>query len=318
MDVELPDGIAVGHWTDREGWTGCTAILGPPDAVSAGEVRGGGPGTREFDLLSPAAAAPGAQAILFTGGSAFGLGAAEGVVRWLAERGHGFATPAAAVPLVSAAVVYDLMLGSAGARPGADAAYAACEAAGAGGGAGQRRGGDRLHGGQAARPGRLDEDRLRARRRWTAGDARLVALAAANPFGDIRGADGSVLAGVWEAGEGYRRTVELMREGIGWPPPGPEPVRQATTLVCLLTDARLGKTDVWKLARAGSAGVARAVEPSATALDGDLVTCMTTDRVPADPLLLSVLAAEVVAEAVRDAALSATGAPGCPAAGERS
>ena len=317
MDVELPEGIAVGHWTDREGWTGCTAILGPPDAVSAGEVRGGGPGTREFDLLSPAAAAPGAQAILFTGGSAFGLGAAEGVVRWLEERGHGFATPAAAVPLVSAAVVYDLMLGSAGARPGADAAYAACETAG-----------PVVERGSVGAGTGCTAGKLRGPAGWTktgfgaaslmAGDARLVAVAAANPFGDIRGADGSVLAGVWEAGEGYRRTVELMREGIGWPPPGPAPVRQATTLVCLLTDARLGKTDVWKLARAGSAGVARAVEPSATALDGDLVTCMTTDRVPADPLLLSVLAAEVVAEAVRDAALSATGAPGCPAAGERS
>ena len=108
-----------------------------------------------------------------------------------------------------------------------------------------------------------------------------------------------------------------MRDGVGWPPAGPAPVRQATTLVCLLTDARLSKTDAWLLARAGSAGVARAVEPSATALDGDLVACMTTNRVPADPLLLSVLAAEVVAQAVRDAALSATGAPGCPAAAER-
>ena len=105
-------------------------MLAPPGTVAAGEVRGGGPGTRETDLLSPAAHQPGVQAVLFTGGSAFGLAATDGVVDYLAERGLGYPTPAAVVPLVSAAVVYDLALGDPGARPDAGAGLAACRAAG--------------------------------------------------------------------------------------------------------------------------------------------------------------------------------------------
>src|SRR3954454_18447032 len=107
----LPDGFSVGHWTDRERWTGCTVILPPAGCVAAAEVRGGGPGTREFDLLAPASNAPGVQALLFTGGGAYGLGAAEGVVSWLTDRGIGYPTRAGLVPLVSAAVVFDLPLG---------------------------------------------------------------------------------------------------------------------------------------------------------------------------------------------------------------
>src|SRR5919202_439996 len=128
--VTLPSGFACGHWSDAEGLTGCTVVLAPPGAVGSGEVRGGGPGTRESDLLSPATSTAGPQAVLLTGGSAFGLAAADGVVRWLQAAGRGHATPAPRVPLVCAAVVYDLMLGAATARPGPDDAFAACEAAG--------------------------------------------------------------------------------------------------------------------------------------------------------------------------------------------
>src|SRR3954466_12437953 len=117
----LPAGFAAGHWTDRDGWTGCSVLLAPEGAVAAAEVRGGGPGTREFDLLTPAAGAPGVQRLLFPGGSRFGLGAADGVQAWLAERGAGYPTPLGPVPLVAAAVVYDLPLGDASARPDAAA-----------------------------------------------------------------------------------------------------------------------------------------------------------------------------------------------------
>src|SRR3954463_14608748 len=110
--VALPTGFACGHWTDPVGRTGCTVVLAPPGAVGAGELRGGGPGTRESDLLSPATSTAGPQAVVLCGGSAFGLAAADGVVRRLEAAGRGHATPAARVPLVSAAVVYDLMLGS--------------------------------------------------------------------------------------------------------------------------------------------------------------------------------------------------------------
>src|SRR2546421_10731091 len=124
--VELPDGFRVGHHTDRERWTGCTVILPPPDTVASCEVRGGGPGTRESDLLSPAATTPGVHGLLLTGGSAFGLSAAAGVVRWLAERQIGSETPAGLVPLVPAAVVYDPYLGPPQ-TPGAARSSAPCE-----------------------------------------------------------------------------------------------------------------------------------------------------------------------------------------------
>src|SRR3954470_20840635 len=129
--VALPPGFACGHRTDVDGLTGCTVLVAPPGAVGAGEVRGGGPGTRESDLLSPATSTAGPQAVLLTGGSAFGLAAADGVMRWLEEAGRGHPSPAGRVPLVSAAVVYDLVLGDPTARPGPDDAFAACAAAGA-------------------------------------------------------------------------------------------------------------------------------------------------------------------------------------------
>jgi L-aminopeptidase/D-esterase-like protein len=314
VTIELPAGVTVGHWTDREGWTGCTAILAPPGTVSGGEVHGGAPGTREFSLLSPATATPGAQALLLTGGSAFGLAAADGAVAWLDERGLGYETPVARVPLVTAAVVFDLGLGDPGARPGPAEGYAACAAAGAGVERGSVGAGTGCTAGNLLGPGSRTKTGLGAAS-LRAGDAVLAAVAVANPLGDVRAADGRVLAGVWRDGS-YVRTIDLLLEGVTVPP-GATEGRTGTTLVCLLTDARLSKTQAWLAARAASAGVARAVEPSATAFDGDLVTCMATGRVDADPFVVSSLAAEVAAAAIRDAALSATGAPGCPAAHDR-
>src|SRR2546423_14403821 len=116
--VELPDGFRVGHHTDRERWTGCTVVLPPSDTVASCEVRGGGPGTRESDLLSPAATTPGVHGLLLTGGSAFGLSAAAGVVRWLAEREIGSPTPAGLLPPLAAAAVYGPYPGPGG-PPGA-------------------------------------------------------------------------------------------------------------------------------------------------------------------------------------------------------
>src|SRR3954454_22852225 len=123
--VSLPNGFACGHWTDSVGLTGCTVLLAPPGAVGAGEVRGGGPGTRESDLLSPATSTAGPQAMVLCGGSARGLAACDGVSEWLRWEGRGQPTPAGRVPLVSGAVVYDLLLGSADARPDAEAGGAA-------------------------------------------------------------------------------------------------------------------------------------------------------------------------------------------------
>ena len=124
--------------------------------------------------------------------------------------------------------------------------------------------------------------------------------------------DGSILAGVWRDGA-YRRTVDLLAAGEA----GPLRLGESTTLVCLLTDAALTKTDAWRVARAASSGVARAVDPSATAVDGDVVYCLASGGTSADLLALSAVAAEVTAAAVRDAVRRATGAPGCAAAAER-
>jgi L-aminopeptidase/D-esterase-like protein len=310
--MRLPAGFRVGHWTDHDGWTGCTVALAPEGCVGAGEVRGGGPGTRETDLLTPASAASGPNAILLTGGSAFGLAAADGVVRWLAERGLGFRTPTAAIPLVPAAVVYDLALGDADARPGPEAGYAACEAAGEEVARGSVGVGTGCTVGKILGPAGWTKGGVGAASLELAGGASVAAVAAVNAFGEVVGEDGGVLAGAWRDGA-YRRTVELLRAGAA----PLRPWREATTLVCVVTDARLTKTQAWLAARAASAGVARAVDPSATAVDGDVAYCLASGAVEADPLTVSAVAAEVTAAAIRDAVRAATGAPGCPAASER-
>ena len=305
--VELPDGFRVGHHTDRERWTGCTVILPPPDTVASCEVRGGGPGTRESDLLSPAATTPGVHGLLLTGGSAFGLSAAAGVVRWLAERQIGSETPAGLVPLVPAAVVYDLYLGRPE-PPGADDAYAACDAAAPGVERGTVGAGTGCTVGKLLGPDAWTKGGVGAASRRL-GDAVIAAIAVANPFGEVVAGDGSVAAGAWRDG-GYERTSDLLAEGIAGPPP-----RESTTLVAVLTDAALTKTQAWLVARAASGGVSRAVQPSATAVDGDVVYVMATRRAPgAEAFAVSALAADVAAAAIRDAVAQATDAPGCPSA----
>jgi L-aminopeptidase/D-esterase-like protein len=312
VSAELPAGVTVGHWTELAGWTGCTVILPPEGCVAACEVRGGGPGTRESDLLGPGAAAPGVHGLLLTGGSAFGLAAADGVVQYLAERGIGFRTRAGVVPLVPAAVVFDLALGSAEARPDAAAGLAACLAATAivergsvGAGTGCTVG--KLLGPECWTKGGLGVASARL-----ASGAVVCALAVVNAFGEVVAEDGSVLAGAWRDGA-YRRTVDLLAAGESHL----RPWREATTLVCVVTDAVLTKSEAWAVARATNAGIARAVDPSATAVDGDVAYCVATGEVEADPLAVSALAAETTTLSIRDAVRTATGAPGCPAAGEK-
>ena len=308
---ELPAGFAVGHWTDAEGATGCTVVRAPEQVVAAGEVRGGGPGTRESDLLSPAAHVPGVQAVVFAGGSAFGLAAADGVVRWLEERGLGYETPAGIVPLVAGAIVYDLTLGDAGARPGPDAGHAACEAAGRLPARGSVGAGTGCTVGKALGPEGWTKGGI-GLAGDTVGDATVCALAVVNAIGEVLGEDGSVLAGSWQGGR-YRRTVDLVKAGV----PPPPRARESTTLVCVMTDARLTKTQAWLVARAAGAGVAQAVRPSATAWDGDLVYCLASGSADADPFAISILAADVTAAAIRDGVRQARGTPDCPSAAER-
>lgn len=310
--MRLPDGFTCGHFTDPVGMTGCTVLLAGDGAVAAGEVRGGGPGTRESDLLQPSANAQSVHALLFTGGSAFGLAAADGVVRWLEERKIGYATRAGIVPLVPAAVVYDLPLGSASARPDAASGATACDAAlpdvvrgNVGAGTGCTVG--KLLGSSGATKGGVGYASE------TIGGATVAALAVVNAFGEVLAEDGSILAGVWRDGA-YASTVDLLQEGVL---PRPLSSREATTLVAVVTDAKLDKLACWLVARAGSGGVAQAVQPSATAVDGDTVVCLAGGQVDVEPFLIAALAGRVVAAAIRDGVRSAAGVAGCPSAAAR-
>jgi L-aminopeptidase/D-esterase-like protein len=276
------------------------------------DVRGGGTGTREVETLSPLANSEGPHAVLLTGGSAFGLAAADGVVRWLEERGIGRPTPGGVVPIVPAAVVFDLAAGSAPRRPGPDEGYAACDAAvsdavesgpvGAGTGAavGKLLGRDRATRGGVG---------LAA---TTLADGTVVAaLAVANAFGDVIGERGELLgAPRGEDGEPVR-TSERLPAMTELPEFRDLSQHSAgnTTLVCLCTDASVDKRTCAIIARMASAGIARAVDPAFTPLDGDVVFCLASGSEPPAPpglaaswsvTVLGTAAATVTARAIRD------------------
>ena len=299
-----PAGFAIGHWTAPGAPTGCTVILPPPGTRAGVDVRGGGPGTRETDVIDPLANPQEATAVLFTGGSAHGLAAADGVVRWCEEHGRGYATPAGLVPLVPAAVIYDLNAGhgETPVRPGPEAGYAACEAAREGvperGSVGAARGAAvaKALGREAAMPGGIGY----AAARTGAGET-VAALAVVNATGDVLGPGGELLAGPRGAGGEMQRSAEMFAAGTE--PPGAPPERENTTLACVMTDAGLDKLACAKVARMASAGVARAVDPVFTPFDGDVVFCLSGGEASEDPwqlVRIGSLAASLVAAAIRD------------------
>jgi L-aminopeptidase/D-esterase-like protein len=300
----LPAGFAVGHWTHAQGGTGCTVVIPPPGTRAAADVRGGGPGTREIEVLESRANPQEATAVVFAGGSAFGLAAADGAARWLEEHGRGYEAFTARVPLVPAAVIYDLVDGQASARPDADSGYAACEAAeegvpergrvgaGAGAAAGKARGRER------ATPAGVGYAALRVGSGET-----VAALAVANPSGDVLAEDGSVLAGPREDDGSMGRSSEIML-GMSGPPEWAVPgEREATTLACVCTDAGLTKAGCGVVARMASAGIARAVDPVFSPSDGDVAFCLASGKGEADRwtvMAVGTAAATVTAAAIRD------------------
>ena len=257
----LPDGFAVGHWSDHEGGTGCTVVLPPPETRGGVCVHGGGTGTRETDVLRPLSNAQEANAVLITGGSAFGLAAADGVVRWLEEHERGYFTPYGRVPLVPAAVIYDLPSGSGPeARPGPDAGYAACEVAAPGVpergavGAGTGATVGKILGRDRAQPGGMGYAAL-----ITGTGHTVSALAAVNAAGDVIDDDGSVLAGPQgEEGEVVRgaELIAAMEE-----PPQFRVPEGNSTPVCVCTDATLDKRGCSMVARAATAGIGPGSRP---------------------------------------------------------
>lgn len=271
-------GVRVGHWTDRAGATGCTVVIPPPGTVGSGEVRGGAPGTRETDLLRPGMLVQEVHAVLLTGGSAFGLAAADGVMRWLEERGIGFDAQLARVPIVPAAVVFDLAVGDPKARPGPDAGYAACEAASdevpegrVGAGTGATVGADHAPGGVGT-ASVSDEG------------AMVGALAVVNAYGAVVDDDGRPVAG----------EVPDPDAAPAWP-------GTSTVLGVVATDAGLSKERAHLLAVAAHDGLARAVRPAHTMWDGDTVFTLATGGTDAPQPALERMAEVALAEAIRRA-----------------
>jgi L-aminopeptidase/D-esterase-like protein len=306
--LPMPDGFSVGHWTDREARTGCTVVVAPPEAHGGLDVRGGGPGTRETDIVGPFTGDHEVSAVALAGGSAFGLAAADGVVRWLEERGRGYPTPGGVVPIVPAAVVYDLIEGDPSVRPGEAQGYAACEAARDGVpergriGAGSGTAVAKLFGRPNATAAGVGYAAARSGRGET-----VAALAVVNAFGDVIAEDGSPLAGP-RGDDGRMCSTAEEVAGMEQPPDWTAVEERNTTLVCLMTDAPLTKAGCARVATMGSGGVARAVDPTFSDADGDVVFCLASGEGVADrftSISVGTIAASVAATAIRDAVRSA-------------
>ncbi|MFL5796346.1 MAG: P1 family peptidase [Actinomycetota bacterium] len=308
-------GILVGNWTDDVGLTGCTVVLCPPGTVGSGEVRGGAPGTRETDLLRPGMMVQEVHAVLLTGGSAFGLAAADGVVRFLEERGIGFDAGVARVPIVPAAVLFDLGVGDAAARPRAEDGYTA--ASGASGevlrgnvGAGTGATVAKVHGPHRALKGGLGGASSRR------GDLVVAALVAVNAMGEILDDAGEILAGA-RPDPAAEEAPAPSPNGHGQPPgePGPPSLPFTnTTIGVVATNARLSKERAHLLALAAHDGLDIAIRPAHTMLDGDTVFSLATGETDASQSEIEEMAVEVMARAIRDAVLSAAPVAGIPAA----
>lgn len=301
-------GIAVGHFTDPRRPTGCSVVLAPPGTVGGVDVRGAAPGTRETDLLAPTNTVDTVHAVLLAGGSAFGLDAASGVMRWLEEQGIGLPVGPVRVPIVPAAVLFDLGVGDARIRPDAAAGYAACQAAsgqhpqegcvGAGTGAAVGK----VFGMDFAMKGGIGTASVRV------GDVTVGALVACNALGDVIDPDtGALIAGARRAdGAGLRDTRRALLAGE---PPVTILAGTNTTIGIVATDARLTKAQATRLAQAGHDGLARAINPVHTVADGDTLFALATGSAASHPgmMVLATLAAEAVARATVRAVLAARG-----------
>lgn len=319
-------GVLVGHAQDPQALTGCTVILCKDGAVGGVDQRGGSPGTRETDLLRPLHRVERVHAILLAGGSAFGLDAAGGVMRYLEQADIGFDVRVAKVPIVPAAILFDLDLGSADVRPDAAMGFEACEAASgnapAEGNAGAGMGasvGKILGIGAATKSGIgtacIDLGR----------NVRVGALVAVNALGDvIDPASGTILAGTRSTrigplkvgGEGpFADTLELMKRAPGRLALGMAS-RGNTVIGVVATNARLSKDEANYVAAMAHDGIARTIRPAHTALDGDTIFALSTGSKRLDPSTIGAYAAEALAEAILRAVTKAQPAGGLPCAAE--
>ena len=298
----FPAGYRIGHWTDAERRTGCTVILAPPGTIAAVDVRGGAPGTRETGVFTPGNLVSEIHGLVFAGGSSFGLASAGGVSSFLKRLGVGFAIGGARVPIVAAAILFDLAVGDANAYPGEAEGEAACEAASdgevatgaVGAGCGATVG--KLMGITRASPGGVGAASIEL-----PGGGRVAALAAVNAFGDVVDPDtGRRVAGVRGEGEGFSAARALHRDPLEQSPLA----GASTTLVCVATDVHFDQGALKRVAIEAHDGIALAVRPAHTVVDGDVVFALAPGG-PTPRLLtrlrVGTAAAQAVVEAILDA-----------------
>ncbi len=313
-------GIKVGHYTDLEAVTGCTVVLCVEGATGGVDVRGSAPGTRETDLLRPISLVEQVHAVLLTGGSAFGLDAAGGVMRYLEEQGCGFDTGVARVPIVPAAVLFDLAIGDAAVRPNAEDGYAACQAASDGPvaegnvGAGTGATVGKLLGPKFATKSGLGTASMKIGKGIVVG-----ALVAVNAFGDVVDPEnGHIIAGTRKPLlGGFLNTVERMKGELGQAILG----FAHTTIGVIGTNAYLTKTQATKVAQMAHDGLAMAIRPVHTMFDGDAIFVLATGKAskgkkPGDASVVGTAAAQVMAQAVLRAVRTAESLAGVPAASD--
>jgi L-aminopeptidase/D-esterase-like protein len=301
-------GFKVGHFTETKAMTGCTVILCPPSTRASCEVRGNSPGSRELALLAPEKSNQEVHAIILTGGSAFGLSAADGVMRWLEEHNIGYDTPWGKVPIVPTAVVFDLNVGSSTVRPDALSGYRACETASAG----------PFEEGNVGAGMGTTVGKWKGHEFWMKGGLGSVsfeesgfvvgALAVVNAVGDIIKEDGTVLAGARGADGAFLAPSEPLRPLMR----GKVLEQTNTTLVVVATNANLSKLELQRVAQRMHDGMARAVAPAHTSFDGDVSFALSCGNRKADLDLVCEIASQLVAESIRRAVRSAKSASGIP------
>lgn len=306
-------GVRVGHATDAVGLTGCSVVLCEGPAVGGVTLRGWANAVHGLEFLDPRHLVPTLDAVLLAGGSAYGLEAVWGVMRYLEEKGVGFRAGPTVVPHVAGAILFDLGVGDMRARPTREMGYAATAAAAPGApaegsvGAGTGATVGKLYRMERAMRGGIGSASARA------GGVIVGALVAVNAVGDVRDPDtGALLAGARDAADGRRLvdTARAMRAGAALPGFAPE----HTTIGVVATDARLGKAEATKVAELAMTGFARALSPPHTGVDGDTLFALSVGDVRADVTAVGLAAAEAVARAIARAVRAATSLPGLPAA----
>ncbi|MFY9556177.1 MAG: P1 family peptidase [Blastocatellia bacterium] len=310
-------GIKVGHFTDSRRPTGCTAIIAEDGAVAGVDVRGAAPGTRDTDLLNPINTVQAIHAIMLSGGSAFGLAAADGAMRYLEEHGIGYDMRVARVPIVPAAIIFDLGVGDAKIRPDAEAGYKACKAAtitapaegNVGAGAGATVG--KLFGMTRAMKSGIGTSSIRIE------GITVGAIVVVNAVGDVFDpANGGVIAGArTKDGKALLNSMAAILRGEPLPP---LLAGTATTIGVVATDVALTKSQASKAAQMAHDGLARAINPVHTAYDGDTIFALATGKSSkaVNITLIGALAAEAMTQAVLRAVRSARGIAGLPGATE--